>query len=331
MTVVPGANSDADPDDPSVRLAFACQRLLEAHSRLGTALNDVVARLDDYRQATERRSPSRHSATRDHRTFNTQREAPALRISCFGRFEVFRVGERVKPCHNRNGQTILRYLTARPLHRESSDLLMDVFWPDDSPDVARHKLHCAMSALRVSLNGEHFAHKSAGFLLHEDGAYGLASDAGIELDVDRFLDGYSDGQRAAGAAAISHYESACQLYKRPFLPEDMYTDWSTARRDQITQVYVTMCSAIADHNCATGNFAAAADWALRILDENACDERAYRQLIGALAGQGRRSEAMRQYRRCESVLGEELGVQPMLETRALFDSIVRGDARSAPA
>src|SRR5436309_1207305 len=42
---------------------------------------------------------------------------PALYITCFGRFEVKRLGTSVVLCSNRHGQTILRYLVAQSEHR----------------------------------------------------------------------------------------------------------------------------------------------------------------------------------------------------------------------
>jgi hypothetical protein len=77
---------------------------------------------------------------------------PALQIFCFGRFTIRRSGEPLALCHNRNGQAMFRYLAAHPRYCETMDVLMDALWPDDTPGVARHKLHVATSALRRGLN-----------------------------------------------------------------------------------------------------------------------------------------------------------------------------------
>jgi DNA-binding SARP family transcriptional activator len=254
-----------------------------------------------------------------------------LRVRCLGRFEVHRADEFIAPCHNRNGQIILRYLVAQARHREKGEVLMDVLWPDDSPDVARHKLHCATSALRNSLNGHGSPQKGAGYLVHEDGTYGLSSDATSDVDADQILAAYMAGQRAGGQEAVAHYEAACLLYSGPFLPDDLYADWSHIRREQLSQAYLSMCSALANHFLDTAKLGAAADWALRVLAENRCDESAYRQLMRAYVGLGRRSEAIRQFRRCETMLETDLGVGPMPETRELFASILRGEGVAAPS
>src|SRR5947209_2642419 len=96
---------------------------------------------------------------------------PPLSITCFGSFEVRRSGRPIVLCQNRNGQAILRYLVAAPRHRETMDVLVEALWPEESPDVARHKLHVAISALRRALNGDYARRKTMGYLLCENGAY----------------------------------------------------------------------------------------------------------------------------------------------------------------
>ena len=44
--------------------------------------------------------------------------------------------------------------------------------------------------------------------------------------------------------------------------------------------------------------------------------------------QGRRSEALQQYQRCERILGEELAVQPLTETVQVVQMILKNDPTS---
>jgi len=52
-------------------------------------------------------------------------------------------------------------------------------------------------------------------------------------------------------------------------------------------------------------------------------------LMRAYAAQGRRNEALRQYKRCKRVLLEELGAPPMPETVNLFQSILTNEKISS--
>ena len=252
---------------------------------------------------------------------------PALYFTCFGRFEVKRLGQTISLCSNRNGQAILRYMVAQSNHRVTMDTLMGLFWPEDEPEVAHHKLQVAISALRRSLNHGYVSDTGGGYILCKNGVYQLNPAILIRTDVDEFLAFYRGGrQQKSISAAVTYYEAACQLYKGAFLTEDLYIDWPIIQREQLNQAYLAMCSALSEHYLEIGSYEDAAKWASAILKENHCDEVAHRQLMRINVAAGRRSEALRQYQRCERILAEELNVSPMPETASLFHSILSSDS-----
>jgi DNA-binding SARP family transcriptional activator len=256
-------------------------------------------------------------------------ELPPLEITCLGGFEVRRENRPVQLCSNRNGQAILRFLVTQPRHRASMDILMETFWPQDEREAARHKLHCAFSALRRSLNDGYTERKGVGYLLCRNGMYELNSSVEIRIDIDEFVARYRGGRQAGGSAAVVHYQAACTLYKGPLLPEDLYADWSQLHREQLEKTYLLMCDALATHHLAAERPGEAVEWASRIIAMRPCDEAAFQQLMRASAAEGRRDEVVRQYRRCELMLREELGVQPSDETIALLQAILSGDLQAA--
>lgn len=204
-------------------------------------------------------------------------------------------------------------------------------WPEDDGDTARHKLHVAVSVLRQALNHAFACPKGGGYLLCQDGMYLLNPALTVTTDVEEFLTLYEAGRRAQQEsertrrdAMVRHYEGACRLYTGPFLQENIYADWSLIQRERLALSHLTMCEALADHYAEAGCHDDAIEWAATILAENRCDEAAHRGLMRAYAASGRRNEAVRQYQRCERVLAEEIGVQPMPETTALFHAIVQG-------
>jgi DNA-binding SARP family transcriptional activator len=247
---------------------------------------------------------------------------PALTITCFGRFEVKRLGQPVILCQNRNGQAILRYLIAQSDYRATSDSLMGILWPDNEPEVARHKVQVAVSALRRSLNNGYTNDPGGGYIICKNGVYQPNPATSIKTDVDTFLLFYQAGRQRGGEERIAHFEKACHLYKGPFLAEDLYADWTFVRREQLSQKFLTMCHALAKHYLATGHYEAAVHWASAVIEENRCDEEAYRQLMQAYAACGHRSEAIQRFQRCEHILHYELGATPMPETINLFQSIL---------
>lgn len=234
------------------------------------------------------------------------------------------MGRPVALCSNRNGQAILRYLVAQPGHSATVDTLMAMLWPEDEQEVAQSKLHIAISALRRSLNEGYTCGPGCGYILCKNRVYRLNPAVVIRTDVDEFLQCHQVGRRA-NEDTVSLYERACRLYSGPFLPEDMYADWSFLQREQLSQIYLTMCKALTDYYFNHGHYEDAAQWATDILKENRCDEAAHRQLIQIYAAQGRRSEALQQYQRCVRVLREELGLQPLPETVLVFQALLANE------
>src|SRR6266487_5038197 len=110
---------------------------------------------------------------------------PALYITCFGRFEVRRLGRPVVLCSNRHGQTILRYLVAQSEHRATSDTLMTLLWPEDELEIAQPRLHTAICALRRSLNHSYTCEPGCGYIVCKNRTYSLSTAILVQTDVDQ--------------------------------------------------------------------------------------------------------------------------------------------------
>src|SRR5258708_12011158 len=253
---------------------------------------------------------------------------PALYITCFGHFEVKRLGTPVVLCSNRHAQTVLRYLIAQAEHCATSDTLMTLLWPEDEPEVVQPRLHTTICALRRSLNHGYSCEPGGGYIVCKNSTYSLSTTVPIQTDVDQFLHYYQAG-RQTNAERVVLYEKACHLYSGPFLSEDKYADWSFLQREHLSRVYIDMCRVLSDHYLKTKCYEDAAKWATAILKVNRCDEQAHRQLIQVYAAQGRRLEALQQYQRCESLLREELGVTPLPETTQVFQKLLTSAPFSA--
>jgi DNA-binding SARP family transcriptional activator len=256
-------------------------------------------------------------------------DLPALHITCFGHFEIRRLGKPIALCTSRSGQIILRYLIAQSAHNATTDALMNLLWPDEGEEVAQSRLHIAISVLRRSLNGEYGSVPGRGYILCKNRTYLLNPAVSLSSDVEEFLQYY----HAAWQTHQDHialYERACALYTGPFLTEDTYADWSFLQRERLSRIYLAMCATLSDYYLSEKRYEDATRWATAILHENRCDEAAHRQLIQIYAAQGHRSEALQQYHRCERTLQQELAVQPLPETTLLFQSLLTNEPFPKP-
>jgi len=312
-------------------LHHASQRFAEAvtsqQTRLAVLHNLLAALIEDKETAYQPHTETAAQSPKGPQQYQVYEPTagvellPALYITCFGHFEVRRSGRPVALCANRSGQSILRFLVARQKHCATSDMLQTLLWPEDSPEAALNKLYIAISALRRSLNHGYSCEPGCGYIVCKNRIYYLNPAVVIRTDVDEFLHYYQVAQQANGER-IALYEKACYFYTGPFLSEDIYADWSSLQREELSRIYLTMCKVLADYYMQHKQYEDAAKWTTAMLKENHCDEAAHRQLMRIYAAQGHRSEALQQFQRCKLILREQLGVQPMPETVLLFQTLL---------
>jgi DNA-binding SARP family transcriptional activator len=302
-------------------------QFIEAHAELKVSMA-VLSALWSMLLAETNSGPTLHISGYVHRSMEQAPiegdvANPTLYAVCFSPFELRCLGVPIALCSNHNGQAVLRYLIAQPDHGATADTLMALLWPEDPVEVALRKLHVTVSLLRRSLQVGYDL--QVNYILYKHGIYQLNPSIPLHSDVEEFLGLYNAGRKMGGDVATCHYEKACSLYIRPFLMEDLYADWSFSHREQLRQIYLDMCSALISHYLEKHAFETAVLWATVVIRENPCDEATYRQLMRIYALQGKRHDALRQYQRCQQVLRDELNLQPMPETVALYQAIIRGE------
>ncbi|NCC33838.1 MAG: hypothetical protein EOM24_17750, partial [Chloroflexia bacterium] len=64
----------------------------------------------------------------------------------------------------------------------------------------------------------------------------------------------------------------------------------------------------------------------QVLRRDRCYEEAYQVLMRAHARTGSRSQALRSYNRCVQSLRDELGMEALPETEALYEALKRNEA-----
>lgn len=155
----------------------------------------------------------------------------------------------------------------------------------------------------------------------------------IEFTGDCFLDcaEFESAIRAAstldperGAAILT---DALRLYRGDFL-EGFYVrdapdfeDWMLAERARLRELALQALHTLTQFHAQHGDFTEAMTYAARLLVFDPWREEAHRQLMLLQARTGQWTAALAQYESCKKILDEELGVQPSLETTALYERI----------
>jgi DNA-binding SARP family transcriptional activator len=268
-----------------------------------------------------------------HRGPSTDWETPAsdtarsaaLRACFFGHFEMFCDGETVSLGRNGKALAILKYLLAYRNRPVSQDHLMGWLWPESSLKKARWSLNSAIHGLRKIL-GDCPASTLTNYIMLEEGYYHLCPTVWVVTDVDEFDEYYEQGRRLEKAGrmeeATAEYERAVELYRGDYLIEDLYEDWTMVERERLANAYVDILDRLAAHYMETGRLRESIRACYRVLEKDRCHEDSYRLLMRCYARLGMRGRALRQYRLCEKILGQEYGTAPSPETTALYESLL---------
>ncbi|NOH02647.1 MAG: tetratricopeptide repeat protein [Chloroflexi bacterium] len=100
-----------------------------------------------------------------------------------------------------------------------------------------------------------------------------------------------------------------------------FEDWMLTERARLRELALGALHMLTHFHTSHGNFSEAMTHALRLLSFDPWREEAHRQLILLQARTGQFSAALAQYETCKKILEKELGVQPSLETTALYERI----------
>ncbi len=244
-----------------------------------------------------------------------------VQVRCFGRFEVLRSGEPIEYWRRAKAKMLLKYLVARrqPVPR---DVLLDLLWPEGDPQMAGNGLRVVLHALRQSLGGE-----SHDWIVLEGNNYRLHPRSPVWVDVEEFQTNYALGrrlERQQPAVAMRHFETAEDLYRDDYLIEDLYEEWTLARREELKDQYLMLLVKLADYASQQDDPEGCIMRCHKILQKDRCREDAHRRLMRSYARLGQRSQALHWYDVCVDTLESVLDVEPSEQTRELHQQILAG-------
>jgi DNA-binding SARP family transcriptional activator len=216
--------------------------------------------------------------------------------------------------------SLLKYLMLNHKQNIPREVLMDVFWPDTEPETARNNLNVALHAVRRALRGV----IDLPIIVYRDGAYSLAPEIQVWLDVEEFEQLVRAGQRLESrnqSAAVSEYESAISLYQGDFLQENPYEGWTVLTRESLRMAYLNTLDSLSRIYFSQERYAACIMACQRILERDRCREDAHCLLMRCYSRQGQDHMALRQYQACVVALQLDLDVSPAPATTRLFQQI----------
>jgi len=254
---------------------------------------------------------------------------PALEVRALGSLEILRDGVVLPDSAWRYARPreLLLYLLAHP-EGCTRDQIGLVFWPEASTTQVKNNFHVMLHHVRKALGQADlvsFDHDR--YRINRDVAGGIRFDAQTFEDVTRATLRVLKTEKASDKLedAASRLRQAMLLYRGDFLADADAGDWHLDIRDRLRRLAVDAGVALGDLAAVRGAWRDAAESYTQAIRVDDLNEAVYRRLLTALARDGERNEALRQYDRLVEKLRSALGVEPDPETRILYSRLRKAE------
>jgi DNA-binding SARP family transcriptional activator len=206
-------------------------------------------------------------------------------------------------------QSLLAYLILRRNEIVPRGRLLEMFWGEYPERRARQSLSTALWHIRRCFSGAES--------IQGDNYSVQFTWKPVWVDATEFEAHTIQGD-------LPNLEAALALYRGDFL-ESFYDDWIIDERYRLEERYLKSLALLMDIYEEGRRFADALTAAQRLLAKNPLREDAHRMAMRAYCGLGQRNAALEQFYTCRQSIRDELGIEPLPETEALFRAIQEGE------
>ncbi|MCC6501118.1 MAG: tetratricopeptide repeat protein [Anaerolineales bacterium] len=238
-----------------------------------------------------------------------------LSLSYLGAQQITRDNAPITSFISNKVPALLAYLAVtRRAH--SRDKLAALLWGEMSDADAKNNLRQALANLKKFF----------------DDKLTIARDS-VEFTGNGFVDSVEFDSALRSASSLDPQPASViltdslRLYRGDFLegfhvrdaPD--FEDWMLSERARLRELALQALHTLTQFHTSRGGFTEAMTFASRLLSFDPWREEAHRQFMLLQARTGQVSAALAQYETCKKILEKELGVEPSIETAALYERI----------
>ncbi|MFN8489294.1 MAG: winged helix-turn-helix domain-containing protein [Caldilineaceae bacterium] len=158
-----------------------------------------------------------------------------IKIYTLGTLQVVRDDKAVTESdwHTRQARQLLKILITERPRPVSTDRLIEILWPDSTPNAAATTLRSAINALRNVLEPNRRNRAPSEYIVTETPGYAFNEHPDIWLDVTVFEQTLNQAEHTPDTQARrTLLEIAADLYKDDYLISDPYADWVQTERER---------------------------------------------------------------------------------------------------
>jgi LuxR family maltose regulon positive regulatory protein len=242
-------------------------------------------------------------------------------VRCLGPFRVFIGKEEIsQECWvSTKARDLLAFFITFRGERIAGERVFDAIWAE-KPGRGMTAFHTALSRLRHALRRGDAAPR---FVLVESGEYWL-DIAAFSVDVNEFDTALTKARAAPTEELAAHWvEQAVSLYHGEYL-DNLYFDWLFAERQRLTQAYIAGLRNLANFHFTHERYTNALELLQRALRVDNLNEDLHCQAMRTYVALGDQAGLVHQYQDLEKTLLVELGMDPLMTTKRLYQRLVSG-------
>ena len=274
-----------------------------------------------------------------------------LALKLLGPYRTVLDGHSIDNIESDKARALLAYLAIETKHPHLREKLVGLFWPEQNEEHARGSLSQAIYHLRgilgdrpltVVLSAGAIAQNREPFLLVTPHEIQLNPKSDFETDVAAFLElvsackAHAHAQNMVCDDCLMRYQEATRLYSGDFLdgfylPKNLaFEEWATVLREQLRLEAMEVLESLVMTFKQQGELDQALLNARRMVVLDELGETGNGHVMRLLALLGRRTEALEQYKSFRQVLAIQLGAEPGMETKLLYQYIQNEEAGTEP-
>ncbi|WP_060205316.1 BTAD domain-containing putative transcriptional regulator [Sporosarcina koreensis] len=218
---------------------------------------------------------------------------------------------------------IFLYLLLNKSRFVPKEEIMQALWGDADDKSADRDFKVALNALLKVIEPNRGARENPFFIHRKQTMYRLNPKADIRTDLERFKKYVETGlSEKTAEKAVELLLKATASYKGKLFEEKLSVEWIAQERERVEQLYIQALERLAQSYTRLQNYGKTIEWAEKLLRIDRAWEEAYRLLMYAHYQLQNRPQSIKWYRKCQSVLQDELAIEPMETTEQMHKMII---------
>lgn len=231
---------------------------------------------------------------------------------------------------NNKAFAMVLYLASKQGQAVSKEVLSEIFWPQQQEENARSNLRQNLSYIKKICTEElaNLCTEEVSIISSERNVCALNENLDIKVDLIEFWANLRAGYRADDLETkTSLLQSAADAYQGSVLGgvyvrgSAAFEEWLMFEREAVNQNLVRVCKDLAAIYQKKDLTEKAITCLKKLLQMDPLLEEVHLELMKLYYQNKERAKAICQYKECVRILGEELNISPMEETRAFYQKI----------